>query len=161
VFITNSGATSFSYGAGGSTQVSFNGFAGYDANRNGSMTDLSFTNKKYVDSLVFMPLADTSISTSYTLTSRDVGRSIYCTNTTSIDITIPTGLATGITNITDKRCNINIFQEGTGTGIVNFVIGGGMTADATNDGTALYQKNSSAEIKFKTATHVKIIGQLL
>jgi hypothetical protein len=50
VFQTNTGATSFSYGAGGSTEVTFNGFAGYNANRASSYTSRSFVTKNDLDS---------------------------------------------------------------------------------------------------------------
>ena len=50
VAVTNSGTRSFSWGAGGSSQVTFYGFAGMDYNRSGSMTSTSFTPKVYVDS---------------------------------------------------------------------------------------------------------------
>ena len=49
---TNTGATAFSWGGGGSQQVDFHGFAGYDANRASSYTARSFTDKNYVDSLI-------------------------------------------------------------------------------------------------------------
>ena len=52
VAVTNSGTRSFGWGAGGSSEVSFYGFAGYDANRAGSYTVRSFTDKNYVDSSV-------------------------------------------------------------------------------------------------------------
>ncbi|MGL4186059.1 MAG: hypothetical protein ACRCR4_09805, partial [Thiotrichaceae bacterium] len=51
-FATNSGASAFEYGGGGGTQVTFNGFAGYNANRAASYTARSFTDKNYVDSTV-------------------------------------------------------------------------------------------------------------
>ena len=50
VVVTNSGTRSFSWGAGGSSEVTFYGFGGYDANRAGSYTARSFTDKNYVDS---------------------------------------------------------------------------------------------------------------
>lgn len=50
VAVTNSGTRSFSWGAGGSSEVTFYGFAGYDANRASSYTARSFTDKNYVDS---------------------------------------------------------------------------------------------------------------
>ena len=50
VAVTNSGTRSFSWGAGGSSEVTFYGFAGMDFNRSGSMTNTSFTPKIYVDS---------------------------------------------------------------------------------------------------------------
>ena len=160
VFQTNTGATSFSYGAGGSTQVSFNGFAGYDANRNGSMTDLSFTNKIYVDSSYFKPLSDTTITGNYTLTQRDLGRSIYCTNTSLITITIPTGLTTGLTNLQDRRYNIGVYQEGTGNGLVQFT-GSGVTIQSTEGAVKTRVANSYAEIKFKTDAIVKLVGDII
>ena len=51
-FATNSGASAFEYGGGGGAQVTFNGFAGYNANRAASYTARSFTDKNYVDSTV-------------------------------------------------------------------------------------------------------------
>ena len=50
VIATNSGTAVASYGAGGSAEMTFNGFAGYNANRSGSYTARSFTDKNYVDS---------------------------------------------------------------------------------------------------------------
>lgn len=51
-FATNTGASAFEYGGGGGTQVTFNGFAGYNANRAASYTARSFTDKNYVDSSI-------------------------------------------------------------------------------------------------------------
>ena len=48
--VSNSGTQVALLGAGGSSEVSFYGFAGYDANRAGSYTVRSFTDKNYVDS---------------------------------------------------------------------------------------------------------------
>lgn len=48
--LTNSGAAVAHWGGGGSVEVDFKGFAGYDANRAGSYTARSFTDKNYVDS---------------------------------------------------------------------------------------------------------------
>lgn len=56
IFQTNSGATAFSYGAGGSQEVDFHGFAGYDANRSSTYTVRSFTDKRYVDSSLSLRL---------------------------------------------------------------------------------------------------------
>jgi hypothetical protein len=48
--LTNSGAAVAHWGGGGSVEVDFKGFAGYDANRSSSYTARSFTDKGYVDS---------------------------------------------------------------------------------------------------------------
>lgn len=48
---TNSGSVIASFGAGGSTEIDFHGFAGYNANRGSSYTARSFTDKNYVDSV--------------------------------------------------------------------------------------------------------------
>lgn len=48
--LTNSGNPVAHWGAGGSVEVDFKGFAGYDANRSASYTARSFTDKNYVDS---------------------------------------------------------------------------------------------------------------
>ena len=56
VIATNSGTAVASYGAGGSAEMTFNGFAGYNSNRSGSFTDLSFVNKKWADSLLALKL---------------------------------------------------------------------------------------------------------
>jgi hypothetical protein len=48
--LTNSGAAVAHWGGGGSVEVDFKGFAGYDANRSSSYTARSFTDKNYVDS---------------------------------------------------------------------------------------------------------------
>lgn len=48
--LTNTGAAVAHWGSGGSVEVDFKGFAGYDANRSGSYTARSFTDKNYVDS---------------------------------------------------------------------------------------------------------------
>jgi hypothetical protein len=53
---TNTGATAFSWGGGGSQQVDFHGFAGYDANRSSTYTVRSFTDKRYVDSSLALRL---------------------------------------------------------------------------------------------------------
>lgn len=58
----------------------------------------------YVDRLV---PADTTISAAYTLTSRDAGRTIHCTNGSNIALTVPTGLATTF--------HCAVIQEGAGT----------------------------------------------
>lgn len=56
VAVTNSGTRSFSWGAGGSSEVTFYGFAGYDANRSSTYTVRSFTDKRYVDSSLVLRL---------------------------------------------------------------------------------------------------------
>ena len=56
---------------------------------------------------VNMTPADTSIAAAYTLTIRDAGRKIHCTNSSNIALTIPSGLATSFT------CQVQ--QEGSGT----------------------------------------------
>ena len=48
--LTNSGSAVAHWGSGGSVEVDFKGFAGYDANRSASYTVRSFTDKNYVDS---------------------------------------------------------------------------------------------------------------
>jgi hypothetical protein len=48
--LTNGGAAVAHWGGGGSVEVDFKGFAGYDANRSASYTARSFTDKGYVDS---------------------------------------------------------------------------------------------------------------
>ena len=48
--LTNSGSAVAHWGGGGSVEVDFHGFAGYDANRSASYTARSFTDKNYVDS---------------------------------------------------------------------------------------------------------------
>ena len=72
VAVTNSGTRSFSWGAGGSSEVSFYGFAGYDANRAGSYTARSFTDKNYVDSSAALrkAIADTFFTGGYTTRAR-------------------------------------------------------------------------------------------
>lgn len=52
VLANNSGQAIANYGAGGGVDISFNGFAGMDYNRSGSMSNLSFTPKVYTDSLL-------------------------------------------------------------------------------------------------------------
>ncbi|MEN6621114.1 MAG: hypothetical protein ABFD50_06170, partial [Smithella sp.] len=47
---TNSGSVIASFGAGGSNEIDFHGFAGQDYNRSGSFTDLSFVTKIWADS---------------------------------------------------------------------------------------------------------------
>ena len=108
----------------------------------------------------FVPNADTTISTNYTLTQRDLGRSIYCTNTSLITITIPTGLTTGITLFQDRRYNIGVYQEGTGNGLVQFA-GSGVTIQRTEWATKTRVANSYAEIKFKSDTVVKLVGDII
>lgn len=49
--VTNGGAAVMHWGGGGSVEVDFKGFAGYDANRSSSYTIRSFTDKGYVDSI--------------------------------------------------------------------------------------------------------------
>ncbi len=108
----------------------------------------------------FTALPDTTISSNYTLTSRDIGRSIYCTNTSLITITIPTGLTTGLINLQDRRCNIGVYQEGTGNGLVQFA-GSGVTLQSTEGATKTRVENSYAEIKFKSDTVVKLVGDII
>jgi hypothetical protein len=48
---TNGGVPVMHWGGGGSVEVDFKGFAGYDANRSSSYTNRSFTDKGYVDSI--------------------------------------------------------------------------------------------------------------
>lgn len=69
---TNSGSVIASYGAGGSNEISFMGFAGQDYNRSGSFTDLSFITKKWADSLLALKknIADTFFTTGYTTRER-------------------------------------------------------------------------------------------
>ncbi len=55
----------------------------------------------------YMTYSDTTISAAYTLTSRDLFRSIHCTNGSNIALTIPTGLGNTF------RCEV--IQEGAGT----------------------------------------------
>lgn len=55
----------------------------------------------------YITYSDTSISAAYTLTSRDLFRSIHCTNGSNIALTVPTGLGTTF------RCEV--IQEGAGT----------------------------------------------
>lgn len=62
----------------------------------------------YADTTVLQKvIADTTISASYTLTARDANRSIHCTNSSNIALTVPSGLATSF------RCEV--IQEGAGT----------------------------------------------
>lgn len=108
----------------------------------------------------FVPNADTTITGNYTLTQRDLGRAIYCTNTSLITITIPTGLTTGITLVQDRRYNIGVYQEGTGNGLVQFA-GSGVTLQSTEGATKTRVANSYAEIKFKSDTVVKLVGDII
>ena len=108
----------------------------------------------------FVPNADTTITGNYTLTQRDLGRAIYCTNTSLITITIPTGLTTGITLFQDRRYNIGVYQEGTGNGLVQFA-GSGVTLQSTEGATKTRVENSYAEIKFKSDTVVKLVGDII
>jgi len=108
----------------------------------------------------FVPNPDTTITGNYTLTQRDLGRSIYCTNTSLITITIPTGLTTGITLFQDRRYNIGVYQEGTGNGLVQFA-GSGVTLQSTEGATKTRVANSYAEIKFKSDTVVKLVGDII
>jgi len=48
--VSNSGTVISEWGLGGSANMDFHGFAGYDANRSASYTARSFTDKRYVDS---------------------------------------------------------------------------------------------------------------
>ena len=72
VIATNSGTAVASYGAGGSAEMTFNGFAGYNANRSASYTARSFTDKNYVDSSAGLRklVADTFFTTGYTTRAR-------------------------------------------------------------------------------------------
>ena len=108
----------------------------------------------------FTALPDTTISSNYTLTSRDIGRSIYCTNTSLITITIPTGLTTGLINLQDRRCNIGVYQEGTGNGLVQFAASG-TTIQSTEGALKTRVANSYAEIKFKSDTVIKLVGDII
>lgn len=49
--VSNSGTVVSEWGLGGSANIDFHGFAGYDANRSASYTARSFTDKGYVDSI--------------------------------------------------------------------------------------------------------------
>ena len=169
VFQTNTGATSFSYGAGGSTEVTFNGFAGYNANRASSYTTRSFTDKNYVDSsnalkvnksgdvitgrltsqslllnkdsvpittsnlwalyldsttnrvqrkLEFVPFPDTTVTASYTLTTRDIGRIVTVNSASNVNITVPTGLTSNL----GEKFKIGVIQSN--AGVVTFVASG-------------------------------------
>lgn len=102
VFQTNTGATSFSYGAGGSTEVTFNGFLGYNTNRSSSYTDRSATDKRYVDSSAALKvnIADTSVfarkairinnqTASYTLVLGDAGTRVRVSNASANTLTVP------------------------------------------------------------------------
>lgn len=81
---TNSGVVVASFGAGGSNEISFRGFAGLDYNRSGSMTGNSFTIKTQVDSLVGLRklASDTLFNNGYTTRARtkQYGDSIAAVN---------------------------------------------------------------------------------
>lgn len=61
----------------------------------------------YVDK--YFP-TDTTISAAYTLTSRDYMRTIHCTNSSNINLTIPTGLGTAFV--------CTVIQEGSSSGTI-------------------------------------------
>lgn len=107
----NSNVGSFTYGsftvnAKGLITAASSGTAPttYTAGRGLGLSSTTF----YADTTVLQKVvADTTISAAYTLTSRDANRSIHCTNSSNIALTIPTGLATTF------RCEV--IQEAAGT----------------------------------------------
>lgn len=93
---TNNGAISFSWGAGGSQEVDFHGFAGYDANRSSTYTVRSFTDKRYVDSSLALRLliGDTATMLSpYRRTSTKITNSDLVNSTIS-GVSLGSNLAT-------------------------------------------------------------------
>lgn len=93
---------------------------------------------------------DTTISAAYTLTSRDLYRTIHCTNGSNIALTIPSGLGTTFTCV--------VLAEGAGT-----------VTPTTSSTTFYYQPTSTTKIKsqggatirsWATANSYLIIGSL-
>lgn len=99
---------------------------------------------------VFYP-ADTSVSASYTLTTRDLNRTIHCTNGSSINITVPTSLGTNFTCI--------VMREGAGD--VVFVASSTTLTYIPTSTTKLKQSGSAATIRsWATANTFTIQGDL-
>lgn len=114
------------------------------ANLASALTDETGTGKA-----VFYP-DDTTISAAYTLTTRDLYRTIHCTNGSNIALTIPSGLGTTFTCV--------VLAEGAGT-----------VTPTTSSTTFYYQPTSTTKIKsqggatirsWATANSYLIIGSL-
>jgi hypothetical protein len=60
----------------------------------------------------------------------------------------------------DRRYNIGVYQEGVGSGLVQFA-GSGVTLQSTEGAVKTRVANSYAEIKFKTDAIVKLVGDII
>lgn len=99
--------------------------------------------------LVFKP-ADTTISAAYTLTTRDLFRTIHCTNGSNIALTIPTGLGTNFV--------CNVLAEGAGTVTPT---ASSTTLNYRPTSTTKISANGGATIQsYATANTFLIIGSL-
>lgn len=114
--VTNGGAAVMHWGGGGSVEVDFKGFAGYDANRSSSYTARSFTDKGYVDSSF---LAYTTLQNAYNNSSIPN----ITTNTTNRAVSIQRGTGAD----TDS---VFVVRNGAGT----------VTSAITGDGRVLANK---------------------
>ena len=125
VAVTNSGTKSLSWGAGGSSEVTFYGFAGMDFNRSGSMTNTSFTPKVYVDSLVALRVlyTDTAAMLSPFVQYSDTVNMLspYRRTSTLIQQSEVSGLSTSLAaklNISDTATMLSPYRR-TSTKITN------------------------------------------
>ena len=143
-FYTNSGTKSFSYGAGGSTEVTFHGFAGYDANRSASYTTRSFTDKGYVDS------AD-ALRVKYTDTAAMLAgyKTYYPRTAISLTTTGSSGAATynnatGVLNIPQYAPDLSGYVPYTGA-TANVNLGAfDLTADVITGATGSFSSSGSS-----------------
>ncbi len=81
----NSGTKVAEWGLGGSANIDFHGFAGYDINRAGSYTERSFTDKNYVDSAINASPSGTVTSVATNTGTGITGGTITTTGTLAID----------------------------------------------------------------------------
>lgn len=90
----------------------------------------------------YITYSDTTISAAYTLTSRDLFRSLHCTNGSNIALTIPTGLGATF------RCEV--LQENTGT--VTYTASGTTLRFATSGDTKSGGQYSAVIIRMLATT---------
>ena len=142
--LTNGGAAVAHWGGGGSVEVDFKGFAGYDANRSASYTTRSFTDKGYVDS------AD-ALRVKYTDTAAMLAgyKTYYPRTAISLTTTGSSGAATynnatGVLNIPQYAPDLSGYVPYTGA-TANVNLGAfDLTADVITGATGSFSSSGSS-----------------